>query len=145
MTMANPAFPGGTEQEARVRQAELIISAVLRVGVLTSLLVIVVGSLLTFLHHPEYVSSASDLSRLMQPGAAVPHSIHEVITGIGKLRGQSIVAAGLLLLILTPVVRVAVSILAFRAQRDRTYVLITSVVLVLLLLSFVLGRAGAGG
>ena len=43
----------------------------------------------------------------------------------------------------TPVVRVAVSILAFRAQRDRTYVLITSAVLVLLLLSFVLGRAGA--
>jgi uncharacterized membrane protein len=143
MTMPELAFPGGTEQDARLRQAELIISAVLRVGVVTSLLVIVVGSLLTFLHHPEYVSSASDLSRLTQPGAAVPHSLHEVVTGIAKLHGQSIVAAGLLLLILTPVVRVAVSILAFRAQRDRTYVLITSAVLVLLLLSFVLGRAGA--
>jgi uncharacterized membrane protein len=73
----------------------------------------------------------------------VPHSLHEVVTGIAKLHGQSIVAAGLLLLILTPVMRVAVSILAFRAQRDRTYVLITSAVLMLLLLSFVLGRAGA--
>jgi hypothetical protein len=58
MTMPELACPGGTEQDARVRQAELIISAVLRVGVVTSLLVIVVGSLLTFLHHPEYVSSA---------------------------------------------------------------------------------------
>jgi uncharacterized membrane protein len=50
------------------------------------------------------------------------------------------VAAGLQLLNLTPVVRVGVSILAFRAQRDGTYVLITSGVFVLLLLSFVLGR-----
>jgi uncharacterized membrane protein len=131
---------GATDQDARVRRAELIISTVLRVGVVTSLVVIVAGSLLTFLHHPEYMSAASDLNRLTRPGAAVPHSLREVVLGILNLHGQSIVAAGLLLLILTPVVRVGVSILAFRAQRDRTYVLITSVVFVLLLLSFVLGR-----
>jgi uncharacterized membrane protein len=37
---------------------------------------------------------------------------------------------------------VAVSILTFASLRDRTFVVITSVVLVLLLLSFVLGGAG---
>lgn len=141
MTIQELSSPsGGTEQDARVRRAELIISAVLRVGVGSSLLVVVAGSLLTFLHHPEYISSASDLSRLTQPGAAVPHTLREVVRGIVNLQGQSVVAAGLLLLILTPVLRVGVSILAFRVQRDRTYVLITSAVLVLLLLSFVLGR-----
>lgn len=140
--MRNPELSllGATDQDARVRRAELIISAVLRVGVVTSLVVIVAGSLLTFLHHPEYISGASDLDRLTRPGSAMPHSLREVVTGILNLRGQSIVAAGLLLLILTPVVRVGVSILAFRAQRDGTYVLITSGVFVLLLLSFVLGR-----
>jgi uncharacterized membrane protein len=50
--------------------------------------------------------------------------------------------AGLLLLIATPVLRVAVSVLAFVYQRDRTFVIITSVVLTLLLASFVLGKAG---
>jgi uncharacterized membrane protein len=50
--------------------------------------------------------------------------------------------AGLLLLIATPVLRVAVSILAFVYQRDRAFVAITSIVLALLLTSFVLGRGG---
>jgi uncharacterized membrane protein len=37
------------------------------------------------------------------------------------------------------VLRVAVSILAFAVERDRRYVAITSIVLLLLILSFVLG------
>jgi uncharacterized membrane protein len=137
-----PALRPDTAAEARVRRAELIISAVLRTGVVTSMAVIMLGTLLTFIHHREYVSSPAALERLTHPGAAVPQSLRGVVNGVGQLRGQSIVTAGLLLLILTPVVRVAVSVLTFVAQRDRTYILITSVVLFLLLLSFVLGRPG---
>lgn len=127
-----------------MRRAELIISAVLRTGVLSSMIVILVGTLLTFVHHREYVTSPAELQRLTQPGAAVPQTLHDVATGVAQLRGRSIVAAGLLLLILTPVIRVAASILAFVFQHDRTYVLITSFVLLLLLLSFALGRAIGG-
>jgi len=50
---------------------------------------------------------------------------------------------GLLLLIATPVMRAAVSIFAFVYQHDRTFVIITSVVLAILLLSFALGHGGA--
>jgi uncharacterized membrane protein len=128
------------QQNVRGSRTDLIIIGVLRTGVITSLLVILAGTLLTFLHHREYVSSSSELERLTRPGAAVPQTLHEVGSGILTLRGQSIVAAGLLLLILTPVVRVAASIFVFVAQRDRTYVLITTGVLTLLLLSFFLGR-----
>jgi uncharacterized membrane protein len=126
--------------DALVRRAELIISGVLRIGVVTSMTLILLGSILSFIHHRQYVSSPAELQRLTHPGDAVPQSVGSVFNGIRQLRGQSIVAAGLLLLVLTPVVRVATSILAFAAQRDRMYVLITSVVLLLLLLSFVLGR-----
>jgi uncharacterized membrane protein len=128
-------------EELRVRRAELIISGVLRIGVMASVLLIVAGTLLTFVHHREYVSSPTELARLTRPGSAVPQTLRAVLGGVLDLRGQSIVAAGLLLLILTPVVRVATSILAFIAQRDRRYVLITSAVLLLLLLSFGLGRS----
>jgi uncharacterized membrane protein len=124
-----------------VRRAELIISGVLRTGVLLSMAIILAGTLLTFVRHREYVSSPAELVRLSQPGEAVPQTLQDVLSGVRELRGQSIVAAGLLLLILTPVVRVATSILVFVAQSDRTYVLITSVVLLLLLLSFLLGHA----
>jgi uncharacterized membrane protein len=46
------------------------------------------------------------------------------------------------LLILTPVVRVFVSIIAFAAEGDRKYVLVTSTVLVVIILSVVLSKAG---
>lgn len=131
----------GAPEDPRVRRAELIISGVLRIGVTASVLLIVAGTVLTFVHHREYVSSPAELARLTRPGSAVPQTLPAVLSGAGRLRGQSIVAAGLLLLILTPVARVATSILAFIAQRDRRYVLITSAVLLLLLLSFGLGRS----
>ncbi len=128
--------------EDRVRKVELAISNLLRVGVGTSLLVVLAGTIVTFVHHPHYLSSRRDLVRLTKPGAEFPHSVPSVIRGIQHSQGRAMVMAGLLLLILTPVLRVAVSILAFVYQRDRAFVLITSVVLALLVASFVLGKAG---
>jgi uncharacterized membrane protein len=112
----------------------------LRAGVLFSLVLVFIGTVLTFFHHPGYMTSSTDLERLTKPGAAVPHTVSEVMQGTLDLQGQAIVAMGLLLLIATPVLRVAVSIFAFVYQEDRTYTLITTFVLILLLLSFILGK-----
>ena len=49
-------------------------------------------------------------------------------------------ALGLLLLIATPILRVAVSLLGFALQRDRAYTMISAVVLLVLLISFLLGK-----
>ena len=122
-----------------VRRAELFLSNVLRGGVLTSLGVILAGTLVSFFHHPEYVSSPQELARLTQAGAAFPHTVRDVVAGLAELRGQAIVALGLLILVATPVARVAVSILLFLEERDRTYAAITSIVLLLLILSLVVG------
>jgi len=131
---------GGAEE--RVRRVELTISNLLRAGVLASLLVVVLGTTVTFAHHPEYVRSHRDLSRLTGPAADFPHSLPAVVRGIRHHQGRSLVVAGLLLLIATPVLRVAVSIVAFAVQRDRVFVVVTSIVLAVLVTSFVLGRAG---
>jgi uncharacterized membrane protein len=131
----------GTEAEERVRRVELLISNLLRIGVIISLVLMVIGTIISFTHHPEYLSSAEELQRLTQPGAAFPRTVPDVIAGIRDLRGRAIVTLGLLLLIATPVIRVAVSIFAFIYQSDRIFTLITAVVLCLLLLSFVLGKA----
>jgi len=144
MSLPEPTPVQSPPEDPRMRRAELIISAVLRIGVVSSMVVILAGTLLSFLHHREYVTSPAELQRLTQPGAAVPQTLHDVGKGVAQLRGRSVVAAGLLLLILTPVIRVAASIVAFVIQRDRTYVMITSLVLLLLLLSFSLGRAIGG-
>jgi uncharacterized membrane protein len=126
---------------SKVHTVELVISNLLRIGVITSLLVVCFGTIVSFVHHPEYLSSSPALQKLTKPGAAFPNTLRGVVQGVKDFRGQSIVLAGLLLLIATPVVRVAVSVLAFVYQSDRIFTLITLLVLFLLLLSFVLGKA----
>lgn len=127
-------------EDPRVRRVEIIISTILRVGVVTSLFVVVLGTALSFVHHPDYRLSHNELDRLTHPGAAFPHTPAQVRDGIVHLRGQSIVVLGLLILLATPVLRVAISVLAFLYQRDRIFVIITLIVLTLLLLSFFLGK-----
>ena len=83
---------------------------------------------------------AAELRRLTSPGAAFPRTMGEVIAGVREMRGQAIVVVGLLLLIATPVMRVAVSIVAFAVERDWVFATITGVVLGLLLLSFFIGK-----
>ncbi len=138
-----PAVAAPAETEERVLRAELLISTVLRAGVLASLAAIVAGTVLTFLHHPDYLTSSTALARLTRPGAAFPSSVEGTLRGVRALRGQAFVSLGLLLLILTPVVRVGVSVAVFVVQKDRLYTLITVTVFAILLLSFVLGKAAA--
>jgi uncharacterized membrane protein len=132
--------PSAADQQ--LHRVELLISGILRAGVCLSFLLIVAGTLVTFLHHPSYLASEAALQRLTRPGAAFPHTAREELTAIRELRGQAVVVLGLAVLVATPVLRVAVSIAAFAVQRDRAFVLITCVVLALLLLSFFLGRGG---
>jgi uncharacterized membrane protein len=138
------ARAAGRNQGAGTRgdRAELIISRLLRGGVLTSLTLVVVGTILSFVHHPEYLRSASAYHDLTGPRTDALHSLRGVAAGIQHLRGQAVVALGLVVLIATPVMRVAVSIALFLKRGDRTFAVITSVVLSLLLASFVLGKAG---
>jgi len=117
------------------------ISNLLRGGVLLSVGVIVAGLMLSFIHHPQYVRSKADLARLTDAGTVYPHTLGDVYTRIRDWRGQAIAMLGLLLLIATPVARVAFSTFAFAIDGDRLYVLITIAVLTLLLVSFVIGAA----
>jgi len=119
---------------------EVLISRLLRAGVVISLSMVAAGLLLMFIHHPGYLHSVMDLQRLTSPGAAFPHTLREVVSGLLAMRGQAVVVLGLLLLIATPIMRVAVSIVGFVLQRDRAFIVITSVVLALLLVSFLLGK-----
>ncbi len=123
-----------------MKRIELLISWLLLGGVVTSMATVFLGLALMFSHHPDYLKSAADLRRLTAPGAALPSTPGDVARGVLAGRGQAVVALGLLLLIATPILRVAVSLLGFALQRDRTYTVICGVVLVVLLISFLLGK-----
>ena len=116
---------------AIVNKTSTLIGWVLQIGVLVSALVILIGVVMLFLS-PGGLSPDKFLT--------FPHSFSAVGAGLLALRPQSVIVLGLLLLIATPVMRVAVSIVAFALEHDRGYVVITLIVLIILLCSlFLLG------
>jgi uncharacterized membrane protein len=122
---------------------DVAISMLLRIGVLLSIAVIAIGIVVTFVHHPEYTSSHTSLGQLTATGGQYPNHLLGVIDGARNGSGQAIVMAGLLLLIATPIARVALSIVAFIIERDRLYTAITAAVLLILLIGFAVGLEGA--
>ena len=137
--MSNTGTPRGAEQTVageepatRSAQIEFIVSNVLRYGVLLSFLIILAGSTLLFI-----AGGQAAIVRLS--GTPIPQSPGAVIAGLLLLQPTSIIDFGLMLLIATPVMRVAVSVLAFLIEEDFVYTLITLFVLAVLIASFFLG------
>ncbi|CAN5528653.1 DUF1634 domain-containing protein [soil metagenome] len=123
-----------------VGRVEIIISTLLRTGVVSSLAIIMIGAILLYVRHPDYSTDPTLLPPLTTYGAPFPHSLRDVLSGLIALQGQAIISLGLLILIATPVMRVAISIVAFAIQRDYLFVGITCLVLTLLGLSFLIGH-----
>ena len=63
----------------------------------------------------------------------------EIVKGAISLRARSVIQLGMLLLIATPVARVAYSLYGFALERDRVFVLVTALVLAILLYSLISG------
>jgi uncharacterized membrane protein len=113
------------------QQMDVIIALILRIGVILSALTVLAGGVL-YLHRygldqPDYLVFHSEPPDL--------RSISGIIKATLALRPRGIIQFGLLLLIATPIVRVAFAVAAFALQRDRVYVIITLIVLGVLLFS----------
>jgi len=107
---------------------DVIVGNLLRAGVVLSGAVVFLGGLVYLFRHgaeaPAYHVFRGEPSDLR----GVPGILRDVLA----LRGRGIIQFGLLLLIATPVARVAYLIYAFARQKDRLYALVALVVLLLL-------------
>lgn len=112
-----------------MRRIEDFIGLSLRIGVLLSSGVILLGLALVFA-----------TGGTGYPPGAYPVGVGAVLRGAASLRPFAVIELGLLLLIATPVFRVAASLVAFVLERDTPYVLITACVLLMLLLGLFAGR-----
>ncbi|BCL78743.1 DUF1634 and TauE domain-containing protein [Ktedonobacteria bacterium brp13] len=106
--------------------ATALIGWVLQGGVLLSAIIILVGVILL----PTQPGGLS-VQRLL----TFPFTGPQLISELAQFHPQSIITLGLLCLIATPVLRVAVSIVTFVVERDRKYIIITCIVLAILLFS----------
>ncbi len=125
---------------------ELTISYALRGGVLLSAAVILIGIMWFGITRdtgyarvlPHHLSDLLVFHQTSGPGF-FPTSLQAVLTGAFAGKPYAIIGLGMLLLIATPVMRVALSALFFLAQRDWLYTGITLFVLVVLVLSLFSG------
>jgi uncharacterized membrane protein len=118
------------------QRLETIVGNLLRGGVLLAASVVVLGAVVFLLRHahetPHYQTFL---------GAPADYrTITGILRGVSTFHGRNIIQFGLLLLIATPVARVAFSIIAFALQRDRMYVAFTLIVLAVLIFSLAGGH-----
>jgi len=115
-------------QVIRVQQA---VGNLLRTGVLLAAVVVLAGGMLYLARHGGAVADYSVFR-------GEPASLR-TLTGIFRSSlvesGRGVIQLGLLILVATPVARVAFTAVAFAHERDRTYVLVALLVLSLLLKS----------
>lgn len=118
-------------------QVEQFIGRVLQVGVLLAAAVVLVGAALLLIGRGGEVA---DFRSFEGPPVAL-RSLGGILAGAAALDPAAIVQLGLVLLVATPVARVALTLVAFAFQRDRLYVAMTALVLALLLAGLVFGVA----
>jgi len=113
-----------------------ILGIVLRSGVVLSGTIIAIGTTLFIANHPfDDTSAYLAYNPSLIPHGTFPVSLAGIDSGLISLDPFSIIALGLLVLLATPVVRVALSLFLFAAERDRKFVYLTAAVLAILLFS----------
>lgn len=107
---------------------------------LVSCILIAVGIVDTFLR-PGTVAIPSTLSQVLTSGIGSPTvNVTALIEGAAKLNGLDIVQIGVVILLATPIIRVAVTSVIFAIEKDATYLVIGLFVLLVLLTSvFIVG------
>jgi len=130
-----------TQPEARWSDhaVEQIIGRLLQIGVLLAAAVVIVGAALLLVNHGASPASYSEFRG--EPSEL--RTVAGIVRGAAAFHAAAIVQLGLVLLIATPIARVGFTLVAFILQRDRTYVWITTLVLILLLFGLVFGRGAA--
>ncbi len=126
----------GTKARWDDQRIETTIGNLLRAGVVLAACVTFIGG---FLYLAQAGSTAPQY-RTLHGEPVQFRNVKAIICAAISGNGWAVMQFGLVLLIATPVARVAFSLFAFAIQHDRLYVLVTSVVLVILCYSMLGGR-----
>ena len=133
--MTTPAERHGELSDDQVDQ---LLGNLLRIGVIIATIVAAIGGVLYLAQHGleqvDYHVFRGEPVELRRVGG--------IVRGAIRLHARAVVQLGLVLLIATPVARVAMSLVAFALQRDRVYIVVTSIVLALLIFSLTGGIPG---
>jgi uncharacterized membrane protein len=117
------------------QRVDAIIGSLLRAGVIVAAVLVLSGGALYLAGHASTIPDY----RVFHGEPAYLRGVPGILGAARALDGPGLIQLGLLVLLATPLVRVAFSVVAFALQRDRTYVVVTSIVLAVLLYSLAAG------
>lgn len=125
---ANAVTPAPPGPVPGAHPMEIWISYVLRIGVLVSGAVILVGLTYFLVRGATGTKSTTAEELLRGGGKTITVTPASIARGAVALDPIAIIQVGVLLLILTPMMRVGMTVLLFGAQRDWAFVAITCIV-----------------
>ncbi len=152
--MTKRKLPSVALRRDGIAVAERLISLLFRVGVALCALIIAVGWGAGIVLHSRGtpvpgsavpgLQGSAVVRQLMEGGEVrgevLPRTALELARGLAAFTPDAVIAAGLVLLIALPILRVTLTVGVFTAQRDWTYVVMTALVLALLISSLFLGK-----
>ena len=119
------------------KDVQVILGTLLRVGVIVSTAVVLLGGIIFLTTQGNHVVSFSDF----KSEEAKFSSVAEILSGLRTFDGLAIIQIGVLLLIFTPIARVVFSIFSFLIEKDYMYVAIGIIVLCVIITSLYLDVA----
>jgi uncharacterized membrane protein len=121
------------------QQVEQFVGNLLRAGVILAAVVVLAGGIAYLVENrrdqPSYKQFGKDDRLYLR-------SLSGIVEDALKPDSRGVIQLGVVLLIATPIARVLFSVFAFALQRDRTYVVVTLIVLAVLLYSLLAGGRG---
>jgi uncharacterized membrane protein len=110
---------------------EKLISGLLRWGVIVASAIVCIGATIFLLREgslkPQYATFNGEPEQF--------RNVWQILASTLVPSGRGIIETGVLLLITIPLLRVLLSVISFGKEKDRVYVVITSIVLCFLLFS----------
>lgn len=126
------------KNQLRDKDIQYIIGNLLRYGVWIALGVAALGGLIyLYRHEREIVHYGSFVERDIN----IFVLIRDMLQDVSKGKGESIILLGIILLFLTPILRIIFSLIAFLFEKDYLYVGITLVVIGIICFSVFFGFA----
>jgi uncharacterized membrane protein len=125
------------ERSRADERVEQIIGRLLQVGVLLAAAVVAFGGAMLLARYGALRANFQTFTGGEEPAL---RSLGGIVRLAFQGDSRAIIQLGLALLIATPVARVALTLGAFTLQRDRLYMITTSIVLALLLYGLIWGR-----
>jgi uncharacterized membrane protein len=116
---------------------EKAIVIVLAIGIFTGTLLTLLGLVLVFVHDPHLSAQSATYHDVILYGAKAPHHLNTLISQLIALKPIAFVTTGVGIIILTPVMRVGISIFSFLMDADYKFVVITAIVFILLVGSMI--------